>query len=234
MIKKIRVKNELLTKQLVAFTWDDNLFNHSLIADIFNSFGLNCTFYINPGHDDFYKYSNLYKKLAVEGHEIGNHGLHHISYLDKDPLFIQEELTKSQQLIAGLTGNKPYTMAFPYHYYSEKEVIIAKKTHIETRNTLDGSIRIDLNTKSNIDSLIKQVSNQNCNIVFSGHSVNDEGYEPISTQLLYDLVNWIVNQENMHITTFLLASIIRILISQGSKVDENYIDVNELLGKLIE
>lgn len=206
-------------KLTISFTWDDNFERHlTHIAPLFESYGIRCTFYVNPGEDVFQ--SNLckrYAKISQKGFEIGSHGYshRHFSMLSKEELLF--ELTKSKEAIINSIGEIPVTFAFPHHDYTNEMLKMAKSVYFETRNTLINHIRFSLKSNTTIEDIyqiINQAINDNKSIVFSGHSVylkNDyytDGYEPIPYKLLEKIIFFIKNNQNaFDICTFSQAAI---------------------------
>lgn len=191
-------KDEL--KRKIIFTWDDNSCRHyRYIAPLFEKYGLRCTFYINPGWTSFEKkFLKGYTMLNKAGFEIGSHGFTHknMTKLSSEDYLIQ--LVKSKQLIQQWFNQPIQTFAFPHHEYTMDMLQLAKKYFIETRNTLQNSVRYSL--KSNTSILqIKEIDIitklHNKNLIFSGHSValntfeignpcKAAGYEPILIETL--------------------------------------------------
>ena len=202
-----------LKKISIMFTWDDNFECHyKLIAPLFYKYGFLCTFYINPGEKDFHVYLNGYKAIANIGFEIGSHGYthHHFSKLCKSEYLTQ--LSKSQFEIKRFCNLQPITFAFPHHDFTESMLNQARKLYLETRNTLNNTVRFSLKTMSSIKSIKNTIENaiiKNHNIVFSGHGiVNKEnpdtcGYEPICIELLEDILKLIKQYEILNVETFL-------------------------------
>ena len=199
-----------------SFTWDDNFERHiEWIAPIFNRYHKRCTFYVNPGAENFHGLlQNGYVQLAQIGFEIGSHGYthHHFSHLSDEDLKFQ--LIKSKEKIAEITNISPITFAFPHHDYSLSMLETAKKIYLETRNTLNNTYRYSLKSYTTIidiqNAVLNAISNRH-SIVFSGHSIslctdtvgNFDGYEPIPITLLEEMLHIIMEYQNItEICTF--------------------------------
>ena len=213
-MKKFQFKNIDLRKKTVAFTWDDNFESHyKIIAPIFMDFDLRCTFYINPGEEEFNeKHFNGYKQISELGFEIGSHGYthHHFSKLTQENFIYQ--LSESNKCIQALLSTTPSTFAFPHHDFTIDMLELTKKVYFETRNTLTNSKRFSL--KSNTDpqsitEVLTDLHNNKYDLIFSGHGVyvktlniSECGYEPISIRTLVKILEIISSCSNIQVCTF--------------------------------
>lgn len=104
-------------------------------------------------------YSDLTKRIALEGHFIGAHSDQHLLYNDwekRDSLLYSEELIKKDisdnlKVLADL-GIKPNYFLPPYEWYNKKVVEIAEELGQETINFSPG-------TRSNADYTTPDMSN---------------------------------------------------------------------------
>ncbi|MBD5131277.1 MAG: polysaccharide deacetylase family protein [Clostridiales bacterium] len=198
----------------ISFTWDDNFNEHyKYVAPIFKEWGCRCTFYINPGEENFTNFmANQYKELSEQGFEIGSHGFVHDHYSRLSYNDFYAQLIKSKNAITALTNKPPLTFAFPHHDFTNDMLAVARSVYKETRNTLNNTVRFSLKTKTDLESVktaLNNAINDSYNIVFSGHSVfkqqdeiNNCGYEPISVKLLSSIISTIVNEYKLPILTF--------------------------------
>ncbi len=230
-----------ITKLSISFTWDDNFECHyKKIAPLFCKYNNKCTFFINPGENNFSTLQKGYLEIANNGFEIGSHGFthHHFSRLIIDDY--RNQLTKSKEDIYQLIRILPTTFAFPHHDYTLSMLEEAKKIYLETRNTLYNSIRISLKTQSNIydiQSIIDQACKDNKNIVFSGHGIIDEhtessGYEPISLEFLENILQLAQKYRQYEINTFLEASIKSYIKNQCAYTSEQFTLTNDQIEYL--
>ena len=71
-------------------------------------------------------------KLAVEqGHEFGNHGLHHRYWGDAAAADIQKELTEAEGILRGATGRGTVLFKPPYNYYESKYLDAVKAASVQ-------------------------------------------------------------------------------------------------------
>lgn len=200
-------------KLSVSFTWDDNFERHiNYIAPVFAKYKKRCTFYVNPGEQNFK--GNLqagYAMLAHNGFEIGSHGYthHHFSRLPRADYLYQ--LSESKQEIMHLLGVIPTTFAFPHHDFTPTMLKEARRVYFETRNTLNHTPRFSLKSHTSLSEVQNVIENavlKGHSLVFSGHSVctnleEKEGYEPIPLNLLDDAIRIILKyHEKAEICTF--------------------------------
>ena len=198
----------------VVFTWDDNLLSHGeIIAPLFAEANKKCSFYINPGEQDFLvRFSDLYLSLKKRGFEIGSHGYthHHFSQLNSDEYIAQ--LQNSRSAIDTLCHIQPTTFAFPHHDFDEKMLSQARNIYFETRNTLYNSVRFSLKvstTIEEIDEALRSAEQNRYTLVFSGHgafNLDDEidcaGYEPVSRKMLTNILEVVEMHSELQICTF--------------------------------
>lgn len=208
-------RNLHINKLSVSFTWDDNFCRHmEFIAPLFTKYKKKCTFYINVGDENFTPQLIInYKQLCNRGFEIASHGYIHksVKYMTEKEFISQIELSIKEMLM--LFKVRPITFAFPHHEYESMHLKLAKQYFIETRNTLNQSVRISLKSNTKLSDVIQKINQSiysNKNIVFSGHSVkvvSDEknnyydGYEPVSENLINDILSYLKGIEKIEIVT---------------------------------
>ncbi|GAA0474755.1 polysaccharide deacetylase family protein [Streptomyces stramineus] len=82
------------------------------LLDILKEQKVPATFFL-LGRDHVDRYPDVVRRIAREGHEVGNHTWSH-RRLDKlKPAAIREELSRAQDAIAALTGRRPVLMRPP-------------------------------------------------------------------------------------------------------------------------
>lgn len=78
------------------------------------------------------KYPEMVKKIAEEGHEIGNHTYTHPHLNSLSEEEIKTELEKVGNMIFELTGQKPYLFRPPFGEYSNKVITTAQRCNYQT------------------------------------------------------------------------------------------------------
>jgi chitin deacetylase len=91
--------NQVTTSEkVVALTFDDGpAINTDEILTILKAENVKGTFFLTG--NEIEKYPNDAKRIAEEGHEIGNHSYSHQRMVLKSPSFIKEEIEKTDELI---------------------------------------------------------------------------------------------------------------------------------------
>lgn len=201
-------------KEVVSFTWDDNLTSHAhIIAPIFMKFCNFCSFYINPGESNF---SNLfldsYQYLKAQGFEIGSHSYTHCNLSSLSSMDYIDQIKSAQDSIECNFHIRPTTFAFPHHDFDEKMLSQIRSLYLETRNTLYNSVRFSLKTATTLESIeaaLKDAEKNRHTLVFSGHGAFGEGddpnvcgYEPISSQKLQKTLEIIDSHTELQVCTF--------------------------------
>ena len=201
-----------------------------------------CTFYVNPGEEDFLKtYQSGYKKIADLGFEIGSHGYTHVSLSHLDNYDLLKQIELSYKKIESKFGISPLTFAFPHHDYDEKMLKIVRERYFETRNTLSKSQFFGLKTKVSYNDMLEKINKcvLNSPIVFAGHSVylteeeirnaNDKhkiGYKPIKLEDLRLLLGEIAMRKRLDVLTLAQAALKQYLM-EHCYVASNYVEIND-------
>jgi hypothetical protein len=234
--EKLYFNHADINKISVCFTWDDNCYAHiELIATQFARRGLKCTFYINPGKEGYSeKFASGYRDLAGEGFEIGSHSYHHVRLTGLKDEELEHQIKASADGILKSVGVYPSTFAFPYHDFDERTLSFVRQYHLETRNTLHGSVRFGVRSNSSPEEMfgaVKECVSAGQNIVFSGHSAvsnltelssPDCGYEPILLDNLNALLDKIHTVGNAQVLTLEQAALKEYIISNCEIAGNTY------------
>nr|WP_239559131.1 polysaccharide deacetylase family sporulation protein PdaB [Sporohalobacter salinus] len=103
------------------------------------------------------EYPEMAKKIAEDGHEIGNHTYSHPHLNSLSRSEIKKELTKNQEQIENLVGKQPKVFRPPFGEYSNKVINVAKKLNFKT---IQWSID-SLDWKDpGVDSIVNRVLNK--------------------------------------------------------------------------
>ncbi|MFI9625475.1 polysaccharide deacetylase family protein [Streptomyces sp. NPDC052042] len=82
------------------------------LLDVLKEKKVHATFFL-LGKNHVKKYPETVRRLAAEGHEVGNHTWTHKILTDHEPAEIRTELERTQNAIARITGKKPRLMRPP-------------------------------------------------------------------------------------------------------------------------
>ncbi len=112
----------------VDATWGDD--KTMALLDLFDRHGLKVTFFL-AGHW-IKSYPDKVREIAARGHELGNHSWTHphMSALSREK--IREELERTQQAIADLTGKRPTLFRPPFGDYSNTVITVARECGLQT------------------------------------------------------------------------------------------------------
>ncbi|HEK86828.1 MAG: polysaccharide deacetylase family protein [Candidatus Saccharicenans sp.] len=99
---------------VMSLTFDDGPTEPytSAILRILNQYRVKATFFVLGQKVELYPDS--LKKIAADGHEIGNHGYSHEVLPLKSPAKIRSEIKKTEKLIISLSGQKPELFRAPH------------------------------------------------------------------------------------------------------------------------
>lgn len=145
----------------ISYTFDDGIREqYTLAVPMLDEVGFKGTFYVIPGQipadsdqpDDkmprkIMSWKDL-KKMADNGHEIGNHSWSHPNLTQLPPVQAEEQLTTAFDAIARHIGRPPLTIAFPFNASTPEIQAAALKRHVAFRAYQHGT-----NEKATAESL---------------------------------------------------------------------------------
>jgi len=110
----------------VALTFDDgpNPDATPIILDALAARGIHATFFILGRHAE--QWPELVKRVADEGHAIGNHGYFHRKLHFKSPRYVRTDLTLGTQAIERASGYHPQFFRAPHGFRSPWVTSIAR------------------------------------------------------------------------------------------------------------
>jgi len=110
----------------VALTFDDgpNPDATPLILDALKARGVRATFFILGRHAE--QWPDLVRRVADEGHAIGNHGYFHRKLHFKSPSYVRTDLTLGTQAIERASGYHPRFFRAPHGFRSPWVTSIAR------------------------------------------------------------------------------------------------------------
>ncbi len=120
------IKNNRQALKLVALTFDDgpHLTYTDEILDILKKYNIKATFFVVGTNVKYFP--DKLKRIAAEGHEIGNHTYSHKFLTRYNDETITEEIKKAEEIILSTTGIKPKVFRPPGGMYNERIGNIAK------------------------------------------------------------------------------------------------------------
>ncbi|MFF7982817.1 polysaccharide deacetylase family protein [Streptomyces sp. NPDC007901] len=96
------------------------------LLDILKQDGLHATFFVQ-GRGHVAKYPGILRRIAAEGHEIGNHTWTHPRLTDLDEAAARQELSRTQEAIERITGERPVLMRPPEGRTNRKVAKVCKE-----------------------------------------------------------------------------------------------------------
>ena len=137
----------IMYKKAVTFSYDDGIEQDRRLVEIFNRYGMKCTFNLNTGIQspescfDIEKIhiqrmpqeglANLYR-----GHEIATHGLTHAAPTDMTEKQLEQEFLTDAKNIEKIYGKYPVGMAYAYGAYDDTTVEYLKSIGIRYGRTV--------------------------------------------------------------------------------------------------
>ena len=113
-------------EQLACITFDDgpNPVATPRILDILQREGVRATFFVLGRHAD--RWPELVKRMADEGHQLGNHGYHHRKLHRRLPGYVRDDLTRGADAIERASGVRPRHFRAPHGFRSPWVTPIAR------------------------------------------------------------------------------------------------------------
>ncbi|MEH7333051.1 polysaccharide deacetylase family protein [Neobacillus drentensis] len=114
-------------QKVIAITFDDgpNPIYTPQVLEIFSEVGGKATFFMIG--EQMSKYPEMVKKVAEQGHEIGNHTFTHpkLSQLTQEEC--SEEIERNESLVEDLAGQKPVVFRPPYLDYNHETLSVLEQ-----------------------------------------------------------------------------------------------------------
>jgi peptidoglycan/xylan/chitin deacetylase (PgdA/CDA1 family) len=144
-------------KPVVALTFDDG--PHAKytpqLLDGLKARGVHATFFLMG--ENIAGKEDLVRRMAQEGHLIGNHSYRHIRLTTAGEEAVCQSIEKTQQIIAGITGRAPAYLRPPYGDWNEQLECRLEITPVFwTVDSLDWKLR---NTKAIVRRVKSSVQN---------------------------------------------------------------------------
>jgi len=114
------------TGNVVSITFDDgpNPDATPIILDVLKRDGVHATFFVLGRHAD--RWPHLVKRIADEGHQLGNHGYFHRKLHRRTPNYVRDDLTRGADAIERASGVRPRIFRAPHGFRSPWVTPIAR------------------------------------------------------------------------------------------------------------
>ena len=134
-------------RKALTFSYDDGVWQDERLAELFNRYGVKCTFNINSAllGDESGRRLTLNKARAVyKGHEVAVHTLTHphLENLPRDEVLA--EVLGDKKALQAMFGVPVTGMAYPYGTYSDAVVDALRDCGIAYSRTVEASLGFDL------------------------------------------------------------------------------------------
>ncbi|RPJ99340.1 peptidoglycan-N-acetylglucosamine deacetylase [Priestia endophytica] len=109
-------------KAEIALTFDDgpDLVHTPLILDKLKKYDVKATFFLLG--ENVEKYPNVVKRMAAEGHIVGNHSYDHPNFVKVSNEEYHNQILKTGEMIQKLTGYFPKFIRPPYGFINEENL----------------------------------------------------------------------------------------------------------------
>jgi len=108
----------------IALTFDDGPGLHAgKLLDTLKKHNVKATFFLEGQYVK--ARPHLAKRIAKEGHQIGNHSYRHPDFTKSSESTIESEITRTQELVYKITGKYPTTLRPPFGLYDDRVQQIA-------------------------------------------------------------------------------------------------------------
>jgi peptidoglycan/xylan/chitin deacetylase (PgdA/CDA1 family) len=114
------------TDNVASITFDDgpNPRATPLILDVLKREGVHATFFVLGRHAD--RWPELVRRMADEGHQLGNHGYWHRKLHRRSPSYVRDDLTRGADAIERASGVRPRHFRAPHGFRSPWVTPIAR------------------------------------------------------------------------------------------------------------
>lgn len=139
--------------KIVTFSFDDGVKQDKKLIDIFDKYGAKCTFNINSGlFSTVFNVTNKDQKIidcprfdeseilnVYRNHEIGGHGLNHLSLTSISKSLAEYEIVEDKNKLEKLINNNVSIFAYPYGDYNDSVVDLLKKVGYKAARTVNST-----------------------------------------------------------------------------------------------
>jgi len=137
----------------VALTFDDgpNPDATPAILDALRARGVKATFFVLGRHAE--RWPELVKRVADEGHTIGNHGYFHRKLHFKSPAYVRDDLTRGTTMIERASGARPALFRAPHGFRSPWVTAIASSLG---QRTVGWSLGVWDSDRPGVDAIVRK------------------------------------------------------------------------------
>jgi polysaccharide deacetylase family sporulation protein PdaB len=153
------IKRIQTDEKVVAFTFDDGPHPEytAELIQLFGQYGGKATFFVLAPHAE--QYPDLTRQLFEEGHEIGNHTVHHLPLADLSEKEMRDEIGTADEMLQRMIGRKPQLFRPPYGSYNETTLKVAREAGYKLVVWTDSQDTKDYSLPG-AETIVKQVTDQ--------------------------------------------------------------------------
>lgn len=203
--------NMQTTQKIVALTFDDgpNPPYTEQLLDVLKENHVSATFFLIGQNVE--KHPELVKRIAAEGHQLGNHTYHHMDLLKADRKLIADEVDRTNQAITAASGITPHLVRPPHGF---RDPVVMEMMAERNLKVVEWSVMSRDWLNPGVDTIVERTISK----VKNGSII-----------LLHD-GDGIAAQDSRAQTIEATRRIIQILSAQGYK----FVTVDEILAKTEE
>src|SRR5262245_44583816 len=140
-------------ERAISLTFDDgpNPDATPAILDALRARGVKATFFILGRHAE--RWPELVKRVADEGHAIGNHGYFHRKLHFKSPAYVRDDLTRGTTMIERASGATPALFRAPHGFRSPWVTAIASSLG---QRTVGWSLGVWDSDRPGVDAIVRK------------------------------------------------------------------------------
>jgi len=137
----------------VALTFDDgpNPNATPAILDALRARGVRATFFILGRHAE--RWPDLVKRVAEDGHALGNHGYYHRKLHFKSPAYVRDDLTRGADAIERASGVRPRLFRAPHGFRAPWVSAIARSLG---ERTVGWSLGVWDSDRPGVDAIVER------------------------------------------------------------------------------
>ncbi len=114
------------SEKRLALTFDDGPHPRHTprLLEVLSARGIRATFFLVGRR--VRRYADLVERIAREGHEIGNHGDHHVPLTLLPTPLVRREITVTERLITDAAGVRPRLLRPPMGWFNDRVIAVAR------------------------------------------------------------------------------------------------------------
>jgi len=167
--------NTKTTQKVVALTFDDGPYPPytEQVLDVLKEYHVPATFFVVGQNVE--KYPELVKRIADEGHQIGNHTYHHIDLLKANRKVIAEEIDNTSKAILSAAGISPHLMRPPHGF---RDPVVMEMMAERNLKVVEWSVMSRDWTNPGVDAIVertvKKVKNGSIILLHDGDGITSQ------------------------------------------------------------